>query len=96
LDTIFREGGVLVSINSICYLGLVFLSVIRLGYLCYKKGIKRSLLLFLAMVGLGYMIEAIIYNFLGSYQYHPKILMHDRIYNSNMGAIASNAFALPV
>ncbi|MBV7506165.1 hypothetical protein KW850_12945 [Bacillus sp. sid0103] len=54
------------SINSICYLGLGFLSVILLGYVRYKKGIKRSLLLFLAMVGLGYMIEAIIYNFLGS------------------------------
>ncbi|MEH7308434.1 hypothetical protein [Neobacillus drentensis] len=84
------------SINSICYLGLGFLSGILLGYVRYKKGIKRSLLLFLAMVGLGYMIEAIIYNFLGTYQYHPKILMHDRIYDSNMGAIASNALALPV
>ncbi|MEH7073086.1 hypothetical protein [Neobacillus drentensis] len=84
------------NINSLCYLGLGFLSVILLLYVCYIKGIKRSLLLYLAMVGLGYMIEAIIYNFLGSYQYYPKLLKHDRIYDSNMGAIASNFLALPV
>lgn len=84
------------NINSLCYLSLAFLSIILLIYVCYKKGIRKSLLLFLAMIGLGYMIEAVIYNFLGSYQYHPKLLKHDRIYDSNMGAIASNALALPV
>ncbi|WP_144555357.1 hypothetical protein [Bacillus sp. X1(2014)] len=84
------------NLNSLCYLGLGFLSIVLLIYVCYKKGVRRSLLLFLAMVGLGYMIEAVIYNLLGSYQYYPKILKHDRIYDSNMGAIASNALALPV
>lgn len=60
------------NINSLCYLGLGFLNIIFLIYVCFKKGIRRSLLLFLAMVGVGYIIEAVIYNFLGSYQYYPK------------------------
>ncbi|MEH6955036.1 hypothetical protein [Neobacillus drentensis] len=84
------------NINSLCYLGLSLLSIILLGYVCYKKGVRRSLLLFLAMVGLGYFIEAVIYNFLGSYQYYPKLIKHNAIYDSNLGAIASNALALPV
>ena len=89
------KGCVYVNFNSLPYLGLGFLSIILLIYVCYKKGVKRSLLLFLAMVGLGYLIEAVIYNFFGSYQYYPKLLKHDRIYDSNMGAVASNALALP-
>ena len=96
MDTIVKKGCVIVSINSLCYLGLSLLSIIFMIYICYKKGIRNSLLLFLAMVGLGYVIEAIIYNFLGSYIYYPKILRHDRIYDSNIGAMASNALALPV
>lgn len=84
------------NINSLCYLGLGFLNIIFLIYVCFKKGIRRSLLLFLAMVGVGYIIEAVIYNFLGSYQYYPKLIKNDEIYDSNMGAIASNALALPV
>ena len=84
------------NINSLCYLGLVLLSIILLIYVCYKKGVRRSLLLFLAMVGAGYIIEAVIYNFLGSYQYYPKLIKHDAVYDSNLGAIASNALALPV
>jgi hypothetical protein len=87
---------VLVNINSLCYLVLAILSIILLIYVCFKKGTRRSLLLFIAMVGFGYVIEAVIYNFLGSYQYHPKLLKHDLIYDSNLGAIASNALALPV
>jgi hypothetical protein len=47
------------------------------------------------MVGLGYIIEAVIYNFLESYQYYPKFIKSDPVYDSNMGAIASNALALP-
>lgn len=48
------------------------------------------------MVGLGYVIEAVIYNLFHSYQYYPKFIKHDHFYDSNMGAIASNALALPV
>jgi hypothetical protein len=48
------------------------------------------------MVGLGFVIEAVIYNFLHSYQYYPKFIKHNTFYDSNMGAIASNVFALPV
>jgi hypothetical protein len=85
-----------VHINSYYYLGLGVLSLVLLLYIFVKKGLKRSLLLFIAMVGLGYIIEAFIYNLLASYQYYPKLLHHDEIYDSNLGAIASNALALPV
>lgn len=47
------------------------------------------------MIGIGYLIEIVIYIFLGSYQYYPKFIAHDPYYDSNTGAIASNALALP-
>ncbi|WP_169090801.1 hypothetical protein [Paenibacillus sp. PL91] len=81
--------------NSYWYLGLGILSLLLLGYVCLKKRNKRSLMLFFFMIGLGYFIEAIIYIFLGSYQYFPKFLADEPYYDSNMGAIASNALALP-
>ncbi|MFF2446945.1 hypothetical protein ACFVSW_07560 [Neobacillus sp. NPDC058068] len=83
------------SINSLFYLGLAILSLLLLIYICFKKGFRRSLLLFIAMVGLGYGIEAVIYNFLRSYQYYPDLIKNNPIYDSNLGAIASNALALP-
>lgn len=82
--------------NSWWYLGLGILSLILLIYTCFKKNWGRCLLLFMIMIGLGYIIEAIIYNFLHSYQYYPKFIKHSSFYDSNLGAIASNAFALPV
>jgi hypothetical protein len=33
---------------------------------------------------------------LGSYQYYPELIKHNKMYDSNLGAIASNALALPV
>lgn len=81
--------------NSYWYLGLGILSILLLIYVYKKSGSTRSLLLFLAMIGLGYMIEAVIYNFGHSYHYYPKFIKHDAFYDSNMGAIASNALALP-
>lgn len=50
----------------------------------------------MALIGVGYFIEGIIYNFLHCYQYYPHFLDHDPIYDSNLGAVASNALALPV
>jgi hypothetical protein len=82
--------------NSYWYLGLGALSLILLIYVFIKTKSMRTLLLFLSVVGLGFVIEAVIYNFLHSYQYYPKFIKHDPFYDSNMGAIASNAFALPV
>jgi hypothetical protein len=81
--------------NSYWYLGLGILSILLLIYV-YLKTRKRSLLLFISMVGLGYLIETVIYNFGHSYQYYPKLIKHDSFYDSNLGAISSNALALPV
>lgn len=86
----------IVNLNSLCYLGLGFISIILLIYVCIKTGAKHALLTFMAMVGLGYMIEGVIYNFLSSYQYYPNFIKHDPIYDSAFGAIASNALTLPV
>ncbi|MEH7176952.1 hypothetical protein [Neobacillus vireti] len=82
--------------NSYWYLGLGVLSILLLIYVYLKTRNPRSILLFLTMVGLGYIIEAVIYNFGHSYRYYPKLLMYDSFYDSNMGAIASNALALPI
>jgi hypothetical protein len=96
IDTNFKKERVVVNFNSLWYLGLAILSIILLFYVCFKKGIGLSLLLLLTMVGLGYLIEAVIYNFFASYQYYPKLIKHDPIYDSNLGALSSNALALPV
>ena len=82
--------------NSYWYLGLGILSILLLIYVYLKTRNPRSILLFLTMVGIGYMIEAVIYNFGHSYEYYPKLIKHDTFYDSNMGAIASNALALPI
>ena len=82
--------------NSYWYLGLGILSILLLIYVYLKTRNPRSILLFITMVGLGYIIEAVIYNFGHSYQYYPKLIKHNTFYDSNMGAIASNALALPV
>jgi hypothetical protein len=81
--------------NSYWYLGLGILSILLLIYVYKKSRSPRGLLLFVAMIGLGYIIETVIYNFGHSYRYYPKFISHDSFYDSNMGAIASNALALP-
>jgi hypothetical protein len=86
----------IVDLNSLCYLGLGFISIILLIYICIKSDVRQALLTFMGMVGLGYIIEAVIYNFLSSYQYYPHIIKHNPIYDSALGAIASNALTLPV
>lgn len=82
--------------NSYWYLGLALLSLLLLIYVYIKTKNNRIFLLLLAMIGLGYMIESFIYIFFNSYHYYPHLLKHDQYYDSNMGAIASNFFALPV
>lgn len=90
------EGDLNMEYNSYWYLGLGILSILLLIYVYLATRSNRSLLLFFAMVGLGYLIETVIYNFGHSYQYFPKLIKHNSDYDSNMGAIASNALALPV
>jgi hypothetical protein len=82
--------------NSYWYPALGILSILLLIYVYLKTRSTRSLLLFISMVGLGYLIETVIYNFGHSYQYYPKLIKHDPFYDSNLGAISSNALALPV
>jgi hypothetical protein len=82
--------------NSYWYIGLGAASLCLLCFVGFRKGWSRTLLLFLSMVGLGYIIEAVIYIFLSSYSYHPKLLGQDPYYDSNLGAIVSNTFSLPM
>ncbi|MGC5326009.1 hypothetical protein [Brevibacillus sp. SYSU BS000544] len=82
--------------NTYWYLGLGSISLLFLIYLFFKTKNVKTLLLFLAIVGLGYSIEAVIYNFLHSYHYDPNIIKHDRYYDSNAGAFTSNLLSLPV
>ncbi|UJF32484.1 hypothetical protein [Paenibacillus hexagrammi] len=83
------------SINAICYVGLASLSVMLLVYVFIRKRNYASLLLFLAMIGFGYIVEYVIYVLLDSYRYYPKLLSHNSYYDSSMGAIASNMLSLP-
>lgn len=84
------------NFNSYWYIGLIFLSLLLLLYTCFKVRSTSVLLLFAAMIGWGYIVETVIYNFLGSYEYYPKLIQYDAFYDSVMGAISSNAFSLPV
>ncbi len=85
-----------INSHSIWYLGLATISLILLAFVYFKTKNYRSLLLYLGMVGVGYMIEFFIYVLLDSYEYDPDIIARDAYYDNNMGAIASNMLTLPV
>jgi len=89
-------GILFMSANSYWYLGLAVSSAALLVYIFFKTRNPRIMLLFWAMVGLGYIIETVIYVFLGSYQYYPKLLTNKSYFDSNLGSVASNALSLPV
>lgn len=82
--------------NSYWFLALIFLSVIIFIFNIFKKRNTGTLFLLLAMIGFGFIIETVIFTFLGSYEYYPKFVEEHPFYDSNLGAFASNAFALPV
>ncbi|MED3562043.1 hypothetical protein [Bacillus xiapuensis] len=82
--------------NSYWYLALLLLDTLLFCFILIKKRNMQPLLLLLTMIGLAYIIETIIFNFLGSYDYHPKIIKHFSFYDSEVGAFVSNAFSLPV
>lgn len=84
------------NFNSWWYIGMGVLSLLFLAFVLYRTKSITSLLIFLIMVGVGYIIEFFIYVLFGSYQYFPKIILHNEYYDSNLGAIASNMLALPV
>lgn len=82
--------------NSYWYLGLTGISLLTLLYICLVSRKPGSFPFFVTMVGAGYMIEAVIYIFLQSYSYRPMLLPETPYYDSNMGAVVSNTFSLPV
>jgi len=86
-----------VNDHSVWFLGLAALSLLTLGYTCWSaRKVREPLLLFGTVIGYGYCIETVIYNFLGSYRYDPDLIQWNAYYDSNTGAIASNALSLPV
>jgi len=83
--------------HSVWYLGLAALSLLTLGYACWSvRKVREPLLLFGVVISYGYCIETVIYNFLSSYRYDPDLIHWNAYYDSNTGAIASNALSLPV
>lgn len=52
--------------------------------------------MFLSIAECAYLIEAVIYIFMGSYLYHPMFIKHNYYYDSHMGALTSNLFIIPV
>lgn len=83
------------SYSSYWYLGLSFLSLCILIFVCFKKRVHPSIFMFLIMVQVAYLIETVIYIFGGSYEYHPHLLKNNEHYDSNMGALTSNMFIIP-
>ncbi|MFD2444574.1 hypothetical protein ACFSO7_11410 [Bacillus sp. CGMCC 1.16607] len=81
--------------HSFWYFSLIFLSLVLFCFILFKKRNTKVILLYLTMVGFGYMIETTIFNFLGSYDYNPNFIKHS-FYDNELGAFVSNAFSLPV
>ncbi|NYV68619.1 hypothetical protein HYI36_25470 [Bacillus sp. Gen3] len=84
------------NFNSFWYFLLLIYSVIIFMFTILKKRNIQTLLLIFAIIGFGYFIETIIFNFLGSYDYYPHIIKSPSFYDNNLGAFFSNALALPV
>lgn len=84
------------DINAYWYIGLVIPHILMLIFTFVKTKNSRVFLLYISIVGLGFIIEAVIYNLFDSYRYYPKIFKHNPSYDSNLGAVASNVFSLPI
>ncbi|MFC5451059.1 hypothetical protein [Paenibacillus aestuarii] len=82
--------------NSYWFFALLISSTIIFCFLLLKKRNFQTVLLYLTMVGYGYIIETTIFNFLGSYDYYPNLIRHNSFYDSELGAFFSNALSLPV
>jgi hypothetical protein len=82
--------------NSFWYLALLISSISLFCFILFKKRNTQTIFQLLTMIGFGYIIETIIYNFLGSYDYNPNFIKHNSFYDNNLGAFVSNAFSLPV
>jgi hypothetical protein len=82
--------------NSYWYYALLFLSTCLFCFILFKKRNTHTLFVLLTMIGLGYIIETIIFVFLNSYEYNPNFIQHNRYYDSTLGAFVSNTASLPV
>jgi hypothetical protein len=82
--------------NSYWYYALLVLSISLFCFILIKKRNTQSLYLLLTMIGGAFIIETIIYNFLGSYDYNPNFIKYNNFYDNNLGAFVSNAFSLPI
>jgi hypothetical protein len=85
-----------VSFNAYWYVGLALLSLILLGFVFLKKRNNIHIFFqFLLLIEIAYLIEAVIYIFLGSYLYHPKVIHYNAYYDSHLGALTSNLITVP-
>lgn len=82
--------------NSYWYYALLVLSISLFTFILIKKRNTQSFYLLLAMIGLAFIIETVIYNFLASYDYNPNFIKNNKFYDNNLGSFVSNAFSLPV
>ncbi|MEH7482232.1 hypothetical protein V7157_14355 [Neobacillus drentensis] len=82
--------------NSYWYYALLVLSTSLFCFILFKKRNSQTLFLLLTMIGMGFIIETIIFNFLGCYKYNPNFIQHNTFYDNNLGAFVSNAFSLPI
>jgi hypothetical protein len=81
--------------NSYWYLGLSALSLVLQIFIYIKKRRAHTFLQFLIVTEIAYLIEAVIYIFLGSYEYRPKLITNNAYYDSHMGALTSNLITVP-
>lgn len=84
------------SINAFWYFGVAAVGIILLIVAYFKSRTSRCFLLLLLMIGIAYSIEFVIYTLLDSYEYYPKIILHDKYFDSSLGAVASNMMVLPM
>ncbi|MEY2191944.1 hypothetical protein AB7942_04285 [Neobacillus sp. BF23-41] len=82
--------------NSYWYYALLVFSTSLFCFILFKKRNTQTLFLLLTMIGMGFIIETIIFNFLGCYKYNPNFIQHNTFYDNNLGAFVSNAFSLPI
>lgn len=81
--------------HSVVYLLLGLLSLLLIAFTYYKNKRENALILLLGMIGLSHIIEFVILVLFDSYTYIPLIILHNPYYDSVMGALFSNSFALP-
>lgn len=82
------------SSNSYWYLGMSFICIILQVIVFYRKRSVHTYMQFFIGVELLYIVEAVIYIFNGSYEYHPNLLSN-RYYDSHLGALTSNLISIP-